>query len=140
MIMLLLSDCLSDVPEITCFVHQTTSLQIRRVHILPNDEDTDVPVRTQERAAWQPVQNINVSLDEIVTHFAELFARLGSTPEEHLLFSWTGSAILMVDHGSHQGADEKPKILDHSAAGVDETDRNPGDCSNVGPWWRHRWG
>jgi hypothetical protein len=76
----------------------------------------------QERAGWQTVENINLGIDEIATHYSELLGRLESIPEEHLLFFWTSSAIFTVDY-DHKGVTDKPRILDHSATCVGETDR-----------------
>jgi len=112
----------SNVPEIICFVHSTTPVQIRGVRLLSNEEYPTVPVGMQERAAWQPVENVNVGIDEIATHFPELFGRLESIPGEHLLFFWTSSAVFTVDY-EHKGVGDKPRILDNSATCVGETDR-----------------
>jgi hypothetical protein len=111
-------------PEITCYVHQLSPLQVTKVG------STDILNRTSQiiegggnvmelRAQWKPNHVTDISLNDIKTHLKSVYDKLPELPEEQTIFFWSSLAVFTLQPAPEQESKNVgPIILNDSGSPV----------------------
>ncbi|KAL7800319.1 heterokaryon incompatibility protein domain-containing protein [Trichoderma ceciliae] len=83
----------SEIPEILCFEHQHNPLRLERVRGTSAVYDN---LQSRVNTDWKRQEKQPVTLHDIETHYSELSAELGDTPETQLIFFWTSSSLFTL--------------------------------------------